>query len=121
MKVFIKRRLSTTVFYAKESNDLGDVRICKLSYITLVMFSAEHFANVRMTEDRRDLMKVNLLMSYPILPLAMPVSVPIFYLQFLTERDVRHGYINSTNFFLGVEPYPAPSNLDSHYQKLPGD
>ena len=66
-------------------------------------------------------MKVNLLMSHPILPLAMPVSVPIFYLQFLTELDVMHGYINSTNFFLGVEPFPAPSNLLSHYQKLPGD
>ena len=52
MKVFIKRRLSTTVFYAKESNDLVDVRICKLSCITLVMFSAEHFANVQMTEDK---------------------------------------------------------------------
>ena len=85
------------------------------------MFSAEHFANVQMTEDRRDLMKVNLFMSHPILPLAMPVSVPIFYLQFLTELDVRHGYTNSTNFFLGVEPYPAPGNLHSHYQKLPGD
>ena len=52
MKVFIKRRLSTTVFYAKESNDLGDVRICKLTYITLGMFSAEQFANVQMTEDK---------------------------------------------------------------------
>ena len=58
MKVFIKRRLSTTVFYAKESNDLGDVRICKLSCITLVMFSAEHFANVQMTEDKSQIVEI---------------------------------------------------------------
>ena len=33
-------------------------------------------------------MKVNLLVSHPIFPVAMPMSVPISYMQFLRELDV---------------------------------
>ena len=42
-------------------------------------------------------MKVNLLMSHPILPLAMPMSVPLSYMQFLTELDVMvHTHVTGT-------------------------